>query len=136
MHYLADAANFSTFFSGSPAVESTPHLYISALSTWYQQSPVWTHWKHWFAFIPFISLRQAITVPLLTMTANGRVTCIALSRNGNLVVSGSDDLLLQVWDAKTGEQLMELQGHTSRINSVAFSFDGNQIVSGSDDQSV
>jgi WD40 repeat protein len=41
-----------------------------------------------------------------------------------------------VWDAKTGEQLRELQGHTDAINSVAFSPDGNQIVSGSSDQSV
>ena len=36
-----------------------------------------------------------------------------------------------MWDAKTGEQLMELQGHTDQVSSVAFSPDGNQIVSAS-----
>ena len=136
MWYLADAANFSTFFAGSPAAKSTPHLYISALSTWYQQSPVWTHWKHQFAFIPSILLRHAITVPLMTMTANAGINCIELSRNGDLIVSGSQDDLVQVWDAKTGEQLKLLQGHTNWVNSVAFSPDSSQIVSGSGDHSV
>ena len=136
MQYLADAANFCTFFSGSPAAKSTPHLYISALSTWYQQSPVWTHWKHQFDFIPSILLRHAITVPLLTINTNGEVSCIALSRNGDLIVSGSNDESVWVWDAKTGEQLRELQGHTDYVKSVAFLPDGNQIVSGSNDKSV
>ena len=66
-------------------MKSTPHLYISALSIWYQQSP---------------------------------------------------DQSVQVWNAKTGEQLKKLQGHTLGVYSVAFSPDGNQIVSGSSDQSV
>ena len=136
MQYLADAANFSTFFAGSPAAKSTPHLYISALSTWYQQSPVWTHWKHQFTFIPSILLKCAITVPLLTMTTNSLITCIALSENGDFIVSGSGDQSVRVWDAKTGDQLRELQGHTGFVTSVAFSPDGNQIVSGSRDQSV
>ena len=137
MQYLADAANFSTFFSGSPAAKSTPHLYISALSTWYQQLPVWTHWKHRFNFIPSILLRHAITVPLLTMTTNGQITCIALSRCGDHIASGSFDhwhSSVWLWNAKTGEQLREL--HTERVDSVAFSPDGNQIVSGSNDQSL
>ena len=135
MWYLEDAANFSTFFASSPAAKSTPHLYVSALSTWYQQSPVWTHWKHQFAFIPSILLRQAITVPLMTMTTDSEIHCIALSGDGDLIVSSSHNSV-QVWDAKTGKQLRELQGHTSSVYSVAFSPDGNQIVSGSGDQSV
>ena len=136
MQYLADAVNFCTFFSGSPAAKSTPHLYVSALSTWYQELPVCKHWKHWFTYIPLISLKHTITVPLLSMKANGGIHCIALSGNGDLIVSGSVDDSVQVWDAKTGEQLRELQGHTSSVTSVAFSPDGNQIVSGSRDQSV
>src|ERR1700679_2334355 len=136
MQYLADAANFSTFFAGSPAAKSTPHLYVSALSTWNQQSPVWTHWKHQFAFIPSISLRCAITVPLMTITMNAPIISIALSGDGDLIVSGSDNDLVQVWNAKTGEHLRNLQGHTGSVRSVAFSPDGNQIVSGSWDKSV
>jgi WD40 repeat protein len=47
-----------------------------------------------------------------------------------------DDKSVRVWDAKTGEQLRELQGHTDNVTSVAFSPDGNRIVSGSWDKSV
>src|SRR6266700_2674300 len=95
--YLADAANFSTFFAGTPAVKSTPHLYISALSTWYQHSPVWTHWKHQFPFIPSISLpRGTITIPLLTITTSRPINCISFSPDGNQIVSGSDSVYM--WD--------------------------------------
>src|SRR5580704_13956727 len=101
--YLADAANFSTFFAGSPAAKSTPHLYISALSTWYKNSPVWRHWKHQFVCIPSIShTGSTITVPLLTITVNSPITCIAFSPDGNQIVSGSYDQSVRVWDAKTG----------------------------------
>src|SRR6267378_1393082 len=137
LEYLADAANFSNFFVGTPAKKSTPHLYISALATWYQHSPVWRHWRHHFAFIPSISLpKGTITVPLLSITTNTPIFCIAFSPDGNQIVSGSGDQSVRVWEAKTGEQLRELQGHTSAVYSVAFSPDGNQIVSGSCDESV
>ena len=136
MQYLADAVNFCTFFSGSPAAKSTPHLYISALSTWYQELPVCTCWKHRFTYIPLISIKHTITVPLLTIKTNSEINCIALSGNGGLIVSGSLYHSVWVWDAKTGEQLRELRGHTSSVNSVAFSPDGNQIVSGSSDRLV
>jgi WD40 repeat protein len=43
---------------------------------------------------------------------------------------------LRVWDAKSGKQLRELQGHTDGVTSVSFSGDGSQIVSGSYDRSV
>jgi len=35
---IGEVANFATYFTGSPAAESTPHLYISALATWPQDT--------------------------------------------------------------------------------------------------
>ena len=137
MGQLTDATNFSAFFAGSPASKSTPHLYISALAVWNQDSAIWRNWRDQFGFIPSVSLpRGTITIPLLTIPTSGRVTCIGLSPDGNQIVSGSDDKSVRVWDANTGEQLRELQGHTSSVISVAFSHDGNRIVSGSYDNSV
>ena len=133
---LTDAVNFSAFFAGSPASRSTPHLYISSLSTWHQDSPIWTNWRDRFGFIPSISLaRGAITIPLLAISTDS-VSCIAFSPDGNRIVSGSHDQSVRVWDAKTGEQLMVLQGHIGIVTSASFSPDGNRIVSGSDDQLV
>jgi len=133
---LADAANFSAFFAGSPASKSTPHLYISALSMLNQDLPIWRNWRDQFGFIPLISLsRGNITIPVLTIHSE-HIYSVAFSPDGNSIVSGSWNGSLQVWDAKTGEKLRELQGHTGEVNSVAFSSDGNQIVSGSTDSSV
>jgi hypothetical protein len=41
-----------------------------------------------------------------------------------------------VWDAATGQVLLNLQGHQARITSVAFSPDGSRIVTGADDRTV
>ena len=64
------------------------------------------------------------------------VRSVEFSPDGNRIVSGSSDKSVRVWDAKTGEQLKELQGHTGLVRSVEFSPDGTRIVSGSNDKSV
>ncbi|KAG6810612.1 hypothetical protein H0H92_011110 [Tricholoma furcatifolium] len=51
-------------------------------------------------------------------------------------LSGGHDKSVRVWNASTGKQVWQLQGHTGWIRSVAFSHDGTQIVSGSDDQTA
>jgi len=136
LEQLADATNFSMFFAGSPASKSTPHLYISALSMWNQDSPIWRNWRDRFGFTPSISLpKGAITIPLLSISTH-HAASIALSPDGNQIISGSPDKSVRVWNAKTGQELRELQGHTDQVSSVAFSPDGNRIISGSYDKSV
>jgi WD40 repeat protein len=94
MEYMEDAADFSAFFSASPAAKSTPHLYISALSTWHQHSHIWKHWKCHFTSIPSIILLEgAIVVPLLSILLKSDVRSIALSPDGNQIASGSWDTL-------------------------------------------
>ena len=127
---LTDAANFSAFFTGSPASRSTPHLYISALSVWNQDLPSWRNWRAMFGLIPSISLPAgAVTIPLVTIPMNDAASCIAFSPDGNQIVTGSNDRSVRVWDANSGGQLRELQGHTDRVTSISFSGDGSQIPS-------
>ena len=64
------------------------------------------------------------------------VQSVAFSPDGNLIVSGSADKSLRVWEVQTGNQLRIMQGHTDTVQSVAFSPDGNLIVSGSRDRSI
>jgi len=42
---IQEAANFATYFTGSPAARSTPHLYISSLATWSQHTELCHNWK-------------------------------------------------------------------------------------------
>ena len=59
-----------------------------------------------------------------TCTAGGRV----------LVVSGSDDKTLRVWDVEAGTLRTVLEGHTSHVSSVATCSAGGRVlaVSGGD----
>jgi hypothetical protein len=61
---------------------------------------------------------------------------VAFSPDGTGVVTGSEDGMVKVWDARTGLPLVELKGHTDTVWSVAFSPDGLRLVTGSADQTA
>ena len=52
------------------------------------------------------------------------------------IVTASDDKTAKVWDARTGEPLLELNGHAVRLLSASFSPDGTRIVTASSDKSA
>jgi len=66
----------------------------------------------------------------------GWVASIAISPDGNRIISGSGDKTIKVWDAETGDELMTLRGHKEGVTSVAFSPDGKRIISGSGDKTI
>lgn len=49
------------------------------------------------------------------------------------IVTARADKVGEVWDAATGERLVELRGHTDGLNAAMFSPDGQRIVTASDD---
>ncbi|KAG8911249.1 hypothetical protein FRC02_006714 [Tulasnella sp. 418] len=53
-----------------------------------------------------------------------------------MIVSGSSDKTVCIWDAVTGSLIRKLEGHSSYVHSVAFSHDSTMIVSGSSDKTV
>ena len=59
---------------------------------------------------------------------------MAFSADGERIVTGSRDGTVQVWDASTGQETLNLDGHGDSVRSVAFAADGKHIVSGSDDK--
>ena len=67
---------------------------------------------------------------------NQPVRSVAFSPNGRLIVSGSDDRSVMLWDAASGALVRTLKGHSEGVGSVAFSPDGRLVVSGSDDRTV
>jgi eukaryotic-like serine/threonine-protein kinase len=50
---------------------------------------------------------------------------------GNVPAAGLRDGVVQVWDADTGAQVFDLQGHTACVWSVAFSPDGKRLATAS-----
>ncbi len=62
---------------------------------------------------------------------------VAFSPDGSLLVSGSDDRTLRLWDAATGEQVgRPFTGHQRAVRGGRVQPDGTRIVSGADDNTV
>jgi len=53
-----------------------------------------------------------------------------------LLVSGSTDQTLKLWDVNTGQCLKTYYGHTAPVRSVTFSPDAHKLVSAGDDQTL
>ena len=70
------------------------------------------------------------------MPAGEGVDSCAVSLDGRVVVSGSVDRSLKVWDSVTGLVLRKLLGHEGAVRGCAVSRDGRYIISASADNSV
>ena len=60
------------------------------------------------------------------------VSCIAISLDGKIIISGSLEKLI-VHNVDDGTIFREIEAHADNINSVAFNKDGSLLASGSDD---
>jgi len=58
---------------------------------------------------------------------------VAYSPDGTRIVTTMGDRTARVWDARTGEMLKTLAGHTDDIATAAYSPDGKRIVTGGDE---
>ncbi|KAF7376820.1 WD40 repeat-like protein [Mycena sanguinolenta] len=130
---------WSSFAIGGPFL-STPHLYVSSLTTELAMSDCSTlvTWRQHFPGLPFMECKGIPRVAVLARMEGhtNRVTSVAFSSDSTRVVSGSYDGTVRIWDVTTGTELRRMEGHTGYVISVVFSPDGAHIVSGSDDDTV
>lgn len=61
------------------------------------------------------------------------VFCVNFNPQSNLIVSGSFDETVRIWDVRKGKCLKTLPAHSDPVSAVDFNRDGTLIVSGSYD---
>jgi WD40 repeat protein len=66
----------------------------------------------------------------------GLVQCVALSVDGQLLVSGGFDATVRLWDVPGARLVATLEGHGAPVFGVALSGDGHLVASGSFDGTV
>ena len=59
------------------------------------------------------------------------VSALTFSPNGKLLVSGSSDKTVRLWETETGKLRRTREEHTAPVDTVAFSFNGKRFWSGS-----
>ncbi|OCR01371.1 hypothetical protein BCD67_23240 [Oscillatoriales cyanobacterium USR001] len=64
------------------------------------------------------------------------VRSVAISPDGQTLVSGSLDKTIKIWNLATGNLIRTLEGHSNSVFSVAISPDEQTLVSGSDDNTI
>ncbi len=68
--------------------------------------------------------------------SGGMVNSVALSAQGDLILSGDNDYCVRLWSAANGKCLRTLLGHTGLVHAVAFSPTGRFGLSGGWDNEV
>jgi WD40 repeat protein len=66
----------------------------------------------------------------------GAVLSVAVSLDGKLLATASQDQTAKIWEMATGKELVTLKGHVGPLNSVIFSKDSRRILTASDDKTI
>ncbi|GBC09120.1 hypothetical protein RclHR1_08610007 [Rhizophagus clarus] len=64
------------------------------------------------------------------------IYALACNSSGSVLVSGSPEKVIKVWDPKSGKRITKLLGHTDNIRALLISDDGELILSGSSDTTI
>jgi WD40 repeat protein len=64
------------------------------------------------------------------------ITSLAISPDGQTLVSGGRDLSVKLWNIETRKLLVTLTGHSSTVNSIAISAGGQELLSTGEDGRV
>jgi WD40 repeat protein len=76
------------------------------------------------------------TRALLVLHHDAQVWSVTFSPDGKRIATASQDKTGKIWDAKTGQLLLTLMGHTDSVNGIVYSPDGKRIATTSDDHTA
>ncbi|XP_037947169.1 WD repeat-containing protein 48 homolog isoform X1 [Teleopsis dalmanni] len=78
---------------------------------------------------------NTVTTSSLTGSKDS-IYSLAMNPSGTIIVSGSTENILRIWDPRTCTRSMKLRGHTENVRALVVSPDGTQIISGSSDGTI
>jgi WD40 repeat protein len=67
---------------------------------------------------------------------NQEIRCLAVSKDGKFLASGSEDHSIIVWDLATGKDIRTIKAHQGNVYGLAFSPDGKSLASAGEDKAV
>ena len=77
------------------------------------------------------------TVTTSSLTENkDSIYSLAMNQSGTVIVSGSTEKVLRIWDPRTCQKLMKLRGHSENVRSLLVNRDGTQVLSASSDGTI
>ncbi|MFC2099565.1 hypothetical protein ACFLSF_01880 [Candidatus Bipolaricaulota bacterium] len=74
--------------------------------------------------------------PVITITDSQEVTAVALSPDGKLLISGTPEGVLKVWDVESGSIQASTKPFESPVGGVAFSNDGSMLAAASGTEGI
>jgi WD40 repeat protein/serine/threonine protein kinase len=101
-----------------------------ALSYWRAHAPRLRGWEWYFLY--GLVHRDRLTI----RSDNGGFYAVAWSPDGERLASAGQDHTVRLWNAVTGNEIMQLMGHTATVAAVAWSPGGKQLASASNDGTV
>lgn len=64
------------------------------------------------------------------------IRSLAITPDGEILISSSDDKTIKLWHLATGQELCTLRGHSKSVCAIAISADGEIFASGSEDKTI
>jgi ribosome assembly protein 4 len=108
-----------------------------SIKIWDGKSGKWVELKaYYFYHLIFILIEYVFKIRFIT-TLRGHVQAVyqlSFSADSRLLVSGSADSTLKVWDLKKGKLHVDLPGHADEVFAVDWSPDGQMVASGGKDR--
>jgi len=140
VQFLCDARSFVAL-SHEAIERSAPHIYISALPFSDRDSLVYQDFAlrcDGLITVDTLGIGQHGGRGIMTLTGhNGAVTSVSYSPDGLLLVSGSTDGSVRIWDTRTGEEAMfPMRSGDGKVLSVDFARNGKWVGSGTESGSV
>jgi len=88
-----------------------------------------------FVVLLFVNCVQATEVPFVELKGHTDVVLpVKYSPDGKIIVTGSADKTVRIWNAETGKELHTLEGHTDTVLFIEFSPDRKNICTSGHDE--